>query len=335
MSATQRRLPLSLLSMFAGAVVASILWLHAGETLAQGYPNRPIRLIVGFPPGGAVDTLARIISTRMSDTMGQPVVVENRPGAAGNLATDLVAKAPSDGYIILLTTIGHAIAPSLTRKLPFDAVADFTPVTQLIASSMVLVVSAKVPATSLKEFIVLAKSKPGGLNYGSAGAGDPLGLAMELLKLSANIDIVPIQYKGVGPVFAALLAGEVDAAFMPTSTSLGYLKASTLRALAMGGLQRSPALPDVPTVAESGFPGFDSTNWQGLFVPVKTPPDVVKSIQREAAKVLSMPEVRDRLIAAGQEPVGSTPQEFEAKVNADVAKFARIIRDARVPVQDY
>ena len=315
-------------------IAACALVLASGAALAQAYPNKPIHLVVGFPPGGAVDTLARVLGPKLGDALGQPVVVENKPGAAGNLATEYVAKSAPDGYTILLTTIGHAIAPSLTRKLPFDAVNDFAPVTQLIASSMLLVVPAKMPAKTLPEFIALAKAKPGGLNYGSSGVGDPLGLATEMLKQAAGIDVVAIQYKGVGPTFTALLAGEVDAAFMPTSTSLGYMKAGTLRALAIGSAQRSPVLPDVPTVAESGYPGFESVNWQGLFVPAKTPPEIVRMIQREAAKALALPDIRERLIAAGQDPVGSTPQEFQAKVNADVAKFARIIKEARIPLQD-
>jgi tripartite-type tricarboxylate transporter receptor subunit TctC len=311
---------------------ASALW--AGAAAAQAYPNRPVHLILGFPPGGAVDALARVVAPKLGDAMGQPIVIENKPGAAGNLATDFVAKSAPDGYTILLTTIGHTIAPSLARKPPFDAIADFVPVSQLIASSMVLVVPAKVTAKTLPEFIALAKAKPGGLNYGSSGVGDPLGLAMEVLKLQAGVDIVAIQYKGVGPTYTALLAGEVDAAFMPLSASLPYLKAGQLRALAIGSAQRSLVLPDLPTVAESGFPGFEAVNWQGFFVPAKTPPEIVARISADTAKVLAMPEVRDRLIPAGQDPIGSTPKEFEAKVAADAAKFARVIKEAKIPLQE-
>jgi tripartite-type tricarboxylate transporter receptor subunit TctC len=324
----------TLLSSLAIAACVAVAGLHAGAAGAQSYPSKPMHLIVGFPPGGAVDGLARVLGPKLSEFLGQQVIVENRPGAAGNIATDYVAKAPPDGHTILLTTIGHAIAPSLSRKPPFDAMADFVPVSQLIASSMMIVAIPKLPVISLKDVIALAKSKPGALNYGSAGAGDPLGLAMEMFKLAAGLDIVPIQYKGVGPTYVALLAGEVDLAVMPTSTSLAYFKAGTLRPIAVAGLRRSPALPDVPTIAESGFPGFDSTNWQGLFVPAKTPIDIARRIQREAARTIALPEIRDRMIAGGQEPIASTPEEFELKLKSDVAKFARIIKEAKIPLQD-
>ena len=182
--------------------------------------------------------------------------------------------------------------------------------------------------------MALAKSKPGKLNYGSSGAGDPLGLAMEVLKLQAGLDIVEVPYKGVGPTYTALLAGDIEAAFMPPSASIPYIKAGTLRPIAMGGAQRSVALPDLPTVAESGYPGFDAVNWQGLFLPANTPMDIARRYQREIVKVLAMPEIRERLLAGGQDVVASTPEEFTARIKADVAKFGRVIHDAKIPLQD-
>ncbi|HZQ60814.1 MAG TPA: tripartite tricarboxylate transporter substrate binding protein [Casimicrobiaceae bacterium] len=318
--------------LIAGAAVT----IASAATLveAQGFPAKPIKLVVGYPPGGAVDGNARIIAPKLAEVLGQPVVIENRAGASGNIATEFVAHAPPDGYTILLTTIGHTITPSLMRKPPFDPIGDFVPVTQVSGTSMVLLVNPKVPANNLAEFVALAKSKPGKLNYGSPGAGDPLGLSMEVLKLTTGIDVVEVPYKGVGPIFTALIAGEIDAAFMPPSASIPYMKAGTLRALAIGSARRSPALPDLPTVAESGYPGFDAVNWQGLLLPAKTPMDIAYQYQRAIVKVLATPDIKDRLIAGGQEGVGSTPEEFTAKIRADTAKFERIIREARIPQQD-
>lgn len=301
---------------------------------AQNFPSKPIRLIIGYPPGGAVDANARLIAPKLGDLLGQPVVVENRPGASGVIATDYVAKSPPDGYTILLTTIGHAITPVITKKPPYEPIADFVPVTQVTGTSMVLLVNPKVAAKTLPEFVALAKANPGKLNYGSSGPGDPLGLAMEVLKLTAGIDVVEVPYKGVGPTFTAMLAGDIEAAFMPPSASLPYIKAGTLRPIAMGGAQRSVALPDIPTVAESGYPGFDAVNWQGLFLPANTPPDIAQRYQREVAKVVAMPEIRDRLIAGGQDVVASTPEEFTVRIKSDVAKFGKVVRDAKIPLQD-
>ena len=317
-----------------GAVALLATALTVPFVHAQPFPSKPIRLIIGYPPGGAVDANARLLAPKLGDALGQPVVVENRPGASGNIATEFVAKAAPDGYTILLTTIGHTITPSLIRKPPFDAIGDFVPVSQVTGTSMVLLVNPKVPATTLPEFVALAKSQPGKLNYGSSGAGDPLGLAMELLKLTTGTNLVEVPYKGVGPTFTALLGHEIDAAFMPPSASLPYIKAGTLRAIALGGAKRSTALPDLPTVAEGGYPGFDAVNWQGLLLPAKTPIEIAHQYHREIVKILAMPDVRERLISGGQEPVGSSPEEFAAKIKADVGKFARVIREAKIPLQD-
>lgn len=326
LAAAQRRL--------CGAVIAAALAFLAADALAQPYPAKPVRIVVGYPPGGAVDANARLLAPKLAEVLGQSVLVENRPGAAAQIATDHVAKSAPDGHTVLLTTMGHAIGPSLYRKLPYDAVADLASVSQTTAASMILVVAPKVAANTLKDFVALANARPGGLNYGSAGIGDPLGFTMEIFKVTAGINVVGVQYKGVGPVYTALLAGEVDAAFMPTSLSLGHLAAGRLRALATGSPQRLGALPDVPTVAESGYPGFEATNWQGMFVPAKTPAEIVRTIQSAVARTLAMPDVRERMLSAGQEPVGSTPEAFDAKVRAEMDRFARIVREARIPLLD-
>lgn len=317
-----------------GAVIAAALGCFAAGALAQAYPSKPVRIVVGYPPGGALDANARLLAPRLAEILGQSVVVDNRPGAAAQIATDHVAKSAPDGHTILLTTVGHAISPSLFRKLPYDALADFVNITQSTAASMILVVNPKLAANTLKEFVALAAARPGALNYGSPGIGDPLGFSMEVFKVTAAINVTAIQYKGVGPVYTALLAGEVDAAFMPTSLSLGHLAAGRLRALATGSPQRLGALPDVPTVAESGYAGFEATNWQGMLAPARTPPDIVKTIQSAVARALAVPEVRERMLSAGQEPIGSTPEAFDARMKADMAKFARIVKEARIPLVD-
>ncbi len=317
------------LPWFAACVLAACAVLVHPDALAQSFPSRQIRIVVGFPPGGAVDANARTLAPKLAEILGQPVVVENRPGAAAQIAAEYVARQPADGHTLLLATVGHAITPALYRKLPYDTLGDFVAITQTTAASMLLLVSPRVTAQSLQAFIAAGVKQPGTLNYGSAGTNDPLGLAMEVLKFRANADIVAVQYKGVGPIYTALLASEIDAAFMPTSQSLGHISGGKLRALATGSPQRLSILPDVPTVAESGYPGYEATNWQGLFAPAKTPADTVRKIQAAVAQVLAAPEVRERMIAAGSEPIGSTPEAFDAKVRAEVARYAQVVEASR------
>ena len=309
--------------------------LAAGVAHAQSaYPGKPVRVVVPFAAGGAVDALARMVAPGLGELLGQTIVVDNRPGAGGNLAADAVAHSAPDGYTLLLTTNGHAISPALYRKLPFDAVKDFAPVTQLLATTLILVASPNFSAANTRELIALAKAKPGALNYGSTGIGNPLHLTMELLKISAGIDIVPVPYKGDAPLSAALMSGEVDVAVVPLATSVQNIRAGRIKALAVTGARRISSLPAVPTIAESGIPGFDSTSWQGLFAPAGIPRGIVDRLQRETAKALGAPEVRERLTGLGGDIVASTPEEFEAKFKADLAMFARIIREAKIPLQD-
>jgi tripartite-type tricarboxylate transporter receptor subunit TctC len=308
--------------------------LHAGPAPAQTYPSKPIRIVVPFVAGGAVDTLARMLGAKLSDTLGQPVIVENRPGAGGNIAADAVAKSPPDGYTILQNTNGQAISPAIYRSLPFDVVKDFIPVTQLVASQLVLVASPKLSATSVAELIALAKAKPGGLNYGMTGVGNPLHLTMEMFKTAAGVDIQAVPYKGDAAIFPALITGEVQVAVVPMATTLPHVAAGTLRALAVAGAKRSAALPNVPTVAEAGLAGFESSSWQGWFVPANTPREVVGTIQRAAKTALSAPDVLERLRITGNEAVGSTPAEFETRFKADLAKFAKIVKEAHISPQD-
>jgi len=318
---------------WAFSIVLAALGFAAGDGLAQSYPSKPIRLIVPFAAGGAVDVLARLLGSKLSESIGQPVLVENRPGVGGNLGADAVAKSPPDGYTILQTPNGQAITPALYRNLPFDPVKDFTPVTQLVASTLILVASPHLKVASTQQLIALAKSKPGSLNYGSSGVGNPLHLTMEMFKHAAGIDILAVPYRGDAQINAALIAGEVQVAVVPLATARPLVEDGQLRALAVTGARRPAALPNVPTIAET-IPGFESSSWQGWFVAAKTPRDTVEFIQRETAKVLTAPDVRERLMAMVYEPVGSTPSEFDAYFKAEVAKFAKVVEAAHIPKQD-
>jgi tripartite-type tricarboxylate transporter receptor subunit TctC len=304
------------------------------EAQAQGYPTGPVRIVVPFAAGGAVDTVARVVGQRMSEFLKQPVVIENRPGAGGNLGTDAVAKSPPDGYTILLTTNGHAISPSLYRKLPYDPLRDFIPVTQLNASTLVLVASKKTPVQSVAEMIALAKSKPGGLTYGSTGVGNPLHLTMEMLKQQAGVEIVGVPYRGDAPLLTALTAGEVDLAVTPLPTTRAHVESGNLRALAVAGATRNQALPNVPTIAEQGVPGFTSSSWHGFFVPAQTPHDVVLRIYQDTKRALESPDVRERLVAMGIDPVATSPDAFAALVKRDIERFAEVVKKAQIPLQD-
>jgi tripartite-type tricarboxylate transporter receptor subunit TctC len=316
------------------ALIAAALCLNGAGAFAQTFPSKPVRIIVPFAAGGAVDDLARIIGAKLGAAFHQPVVVENHAGAGGNLGADVVAKSSPDGYTILQTTNGQAISPSLYRALPFDAVTDFVPVTQLVASTLVLVAGPGLPVASTGELIALAKSRPGKLNYGSSGVGNPLHLTMEMIKFAAGIEIEPVPYRGDAQINTALMAGEVEVAVVPLATSLPLIAAGKLRALGVTSARRSAALPDVPTVAESGVAGFASSSWQGFFVAARTPHDIVDLIQRETAKVLQAPDMRARLAALTYEPVGSTPQEFEAYFKSELARFSGVVKQAHIPPLD-
>lgn len=313
-------------------IVGALLW--SGAAAAQGYPTQPVRIVVPFAAGGAVDSVARIVGAKLAQSWGQPVVVENKPGAGGNIAADTVAKATPDGHTVLLTTNGHAISPSLYRSLPFDAVKDFTPVTQLIESPLLLVAANNLQVSSLKELTALAKAKPGSLNYGSTGVGNPLHLSMEMLKRETGLDAQAVPYRGDAPLNTALIAGEVQIAIVPIATGRANVENKLVRGLAVTTSQRSKMMPDLPTLAEQGVAGFDTSSWQGLFVPAKTPSAVVTKIYQDVKKALSAPDVQERLKTFAAEPVGSSPDEFAAKFKADLEKYARIVREAKIPMQD-
>lgn len=318
---------------FAIALGLVALGPAAAHAQAERYPARPIRIVVPFAAGGAVDTLARLVGGKLGESIGQPVIIENRAGAGGNLAAEIVAKAAADGYTILLTTNGLAIAPSLYNKLPFDPAQDFRPVTQVVASALVLVASPKSELKTVQEFVAAAKARPGGLNYGSTGIANPLHLTMEMIKIAAGLDVQPVPYRGDAPLMAALIAGEIEVAVVPMITARPHIDGGRLRALAVTAGRRSSALPDVPTLMEQGV-AVDSSSWNALFAPAQTPPEIVETIQRETRKVLGLADVRERINGFGAEPVGSTPDEFAALFKADILRFARIVEDAKIPKQD-
>jgi tripartite-type tricarboxylate transporter receptor subunit TctC len=308
--------------------------LAAGQAAAQSFPSKPIRLIVPFPAGGSVDAVGRSVAQRLAEYLKQPVVVDNRAGAGGNVGADAVAKAAPDGYTLLITTPGLAIARSIYRKLPFDPASDFAPISQLTSTYLILVVHQNVPANSVAELIALAKAQPGKLNYGSSGSGATIHLATELFKISTGTNIVHVPYKGEAPAYTALLGNEVQLTVGPVSGLLPHIKAGRLRALGVSSSTRAPAMPEVPTIAEAGVPGYEFSSWFGLFAPAGTPREVIARLQQEAARAMAQPEVRERLPAMGNEAVGSTSEQFTAKFQAEIAKYAAVVKAAGIPPAD-
>jgi tripartite-type tricarboxylate transporter receptor subunit TctC len=306
----------------------------ASSALAQTYPSRTVTIVTPFSPGGPVDAMARVFAGKMSDSMGQPVIVENRAGAGGAIGMNSVAKAAPDGYTILYSPNSIAINPALYRKLPFNPEKDLAPISQTLSTTLILAAHPKLNIASVQELVALARAQPGKLNFGSSGVADPLQLAMEMLKTSTGVDMLAIPYKGQGPMFGALLAGEVDVAVVSLQAALAPIRGGQLRALAVTGLKRSPALPQVPTVAESGVPGYDISSWHGFFAPAATPQEIIARLHKEIARAVHLPDVRQRVEATGNEVVGSTPEEFAEKFRTDVARFKKIVQDARIPYQD-
>ncbi|HYK15841.1 MAG TPA: tripartite tricarboxylate transporter substrate binding protein, partial [Burkholderiales bacterium] len=299
-----------------------------------GYPTRPVRIVVAYTPAGTTDILARIVAQKMNEAWGQPVIVENRPGANGNIGTEYAAKATPDGYTLLMVTAGtHGINPGLYRKLGFDAVKDFAPVSLVAMVPNVFVVNNAVPSKDLKEFIAYAKANQGKLNYGSPGNGSTAHLSMELFKSMTGIQMVHVPYKGSAGVLADLIGGQIVVTMDNMPPYVPQVKAGKIRALAVSPARRSPALPDVPTVAEAGVPGYDSGAWFGLVAPANTPKDLVDKLSREIARILKLPDVSARLADLGAEAVGSTPEQFSAHIKAEIAKWAKVIRDANVELQ--
>lgn len=298
------------------------------SAVAQNFPTKPIRIVVGLAPGGGTDIVARMVGQRLSAAIGQQVIIDNRSGASGNIAAEIVARSPADGYTLIVVTASHAINPSLFPKMSYDPIKDFSAVTQLTAQPYLFVVNPGVPAKSVKEFIALAKSRKGGLTYASSGSGLLGHLGMELLKTQAKFEAVHIPYKGAGPALIDTIAGQVDAFFPTIISGLPQVKNGKVRVIGVTTLRRAVLLPDVPTVAEQGFPDYEVSGWYGLLAPAGTPGDVIGYLNAEVVKVLRSPEGRERLAAEGAEGVGNTPEQFGAYMRSEMVKWGKVVRQS-------
>ena len=310
----------------------ALMFLCIGAAPAQSYPTKPIRLIVGSPAGGGGDTVARTVTQPLAEMLGQPIVVENRPGAGGNIGADVVAKAPPDGYTLLLAFTGHVINPGLYAKLPFDTVRDFAPVTMLATNQTVLVVHPSVPAKTVKDLIALARAKPGKFTAGSL-PGSSQHLAGELFKSMAKLDLLFIPYKGNSQALTGLMSGEVDVMFNTMTIVQPHVRSGKMRALAVTGKSRSQLMPEVPTIAEAALPGFSSVGWYGIIAPAKTPDAVTEKLHQSLTKILESADVRQRLVAMGNEPVGTRPKEFDAFIKEEIPRWSKVILDAKIKLE--
>jgi tripartite-type tricarboxylate transporter receptor subunit TctC len=298
---------------------------HA-QVPAANYPAKQIRVIVPFPAGGPTDAIARTIGQKLSETWGQPVIVDNRPGAGGNIGTELAAKSPADGYTLFIGTVANAINQSLFAKLPFDFVRDFAPVTQNYVTGLILAVHPSLPAHSVKELIALAKAHPGQLSYSSSGVGGTPHLAGELFNSMAGVKMVHVPYKGSAPAMADLLGGHIQLTFDNMLTVLPQVKAGKLRGLAVTMATRSPLAPELPTVAEAGLKGFEVKSWNGVVVPTGTPKEIIARLNGEIVRILRQPDLREKFLVQGVELVPTTPEEFGAFIKQDIAKWAKVIQ---------
>jgi len=316
-------------------IAAVLLLMNVSVALAQhnpasDYPDRPVRFIVPWPPGGGTDVFARVIGEKLHQSLGQPFVVENRPGAAGNIGATYVARATPDGYTIMLATLTLATNPALYKNIEFDAVKDLAPITLIAGVPHMLVVNPSVPANNVKELIALAKAKPGKLNYSSAGIGSPFHIAGELFKEMAGVNIVHVPYKGGGPAIMDVAGGQIDMSFANLVAVLPLVKSGKLRALAVTSSKRSSAAPDVPTMAEAGVPGYDFSSWFGAFAPAGTPHEIIVKLNHEIIKALQSPEVAKQLTAQGADLVADTPEEFSAYLKSETAKWRKVIKAAGI-----
>jgi tripartite-type tricarboxylate transporter receptor subunit TctC len=321
----------------AGMALAAVGTLHAQTSstdTAKEYPNRPLREIVPFPPGGGVDIVTRIVAAKWSEFLGQPIVVENRAGAGGTLGADIAAKALPDGYTLLTCQVAsHGVSPAVYNKLPYDHIKDFAPISLIGTTPNVLVVHPSVPVHSLREFIDYVKANPGKYNYASPGIGTSPQMTMELFKLTTGIDLVHVPYKGGAPALADVMGGQVTGMFGNLPEQLAAIKGGKTRALAVSTLKRSPQLPDVPTVAESGFPGFEVTVWYGVCTQAEVPKPIVAKLSDTLVRTLNMPEIKARLAENTIEASPTTPAEFAAFIKAETQKWARVVSDDRIPKQ--
>ncbi|MBI3371007.1 MAG: tripartite tricarboxylate transporter substrate binding protein [Betaproteobacteria bacterium] len=322
----------------ASSLLVPLLILCASATVCQAqpaakadaYPVKPVRMILGFPAGGSVDIAARIIGPRLSERLGQQVIVDNRPGSTGNIAAELAAKAAPDGYTLYMATSVNAVSMSLFKSLPYHPVKDFDPVSLCVTTSYMLVVNPGVPAKSVQELVALAKAKPGTLNYATTGNGSPAHLSAELLKLMAGINLVHVPYKGGPQATTDLLGGQVQLTFSNIPSVLPHVKSEKLRALAVTSAQRTPLAPNLPTVAESGYPGFEVLSWYGVMAPKGTPKPVIDRLNAELVGVLALADVKEQLSVQGLEAASNSPQQFAAFFDSEIGKYAKLIKEANI-----
>jgi tripartite-type tricarboxylate transporter receptor subunit TctC len=317
------------------AALAALLLaaIFAQQAASADYPTRPVRMVVPFAPGGGTDISARIVAEGMSQALGQTIVIDNRPGAGSVLGCEIVAKSSPDGYTLLLGNISMAFNAALYKKLPFDTLRDFIPVTLVTDQPNILVSHPSLPAKNFKEFIALARSQPGKLTYGSAGLGAGTHLAMEMLMMSQKIELVHIPYKGTGPALTALLGNQISAFFSTFASALPHVKAERLRAFAVTSVKRAPTLPAVPTVAESGVPGYEYSTWYGLLVPARTPRAIVEKLNKATVGVLKNPDYVKRLEVQGMEAIPSTSAHYAAYLKSETDKWTKVVRAAKIPQQ--
>ena len=320
--------------MFRYLSAALALIATAGALAQSTYPNRPVTMVVGFAPGGGTDITARTIAKKLADYLGQQVIVENRAGAGGNIATEMVAKANPDGYTILLANVGSlTVAPHLNAKLPYDPQRDLAPISMAVVFANVLVVNPTVPAVTLDQYVKLANSRPGGMPYGTSGIGGAGHLAGELFKLMAKANLVHVPYKGGGPAMSDLLGGQIPSLFASAPSVVPHVKAGKIRALAVTGAKRSASFPDVPTIAELGYPGYEATNWYAYVAPSRTPKEIIERLNREIVRTLNTPETSNQLLGHGEEPTPSTPEELAKTIERELATWGRVVKEAGIQAQ--
>ncbi|MGZ5119282.1 MAG: tripartite tricarboxylate transporter substrate binding protein [Burkholderiales bacterium] len=320
--------------MRSGArLAATLVFSLAATASAQSYPDHPVRVVVPFPAAGGTDILARLLVQRMAERLGANFVIDNRAGAGGTIGTEIVAKATPDGYTILVASSSHTINPSVYKKIGYDPARDFAPVTLIASGPGLLVVHPSVPAKNVKELIALAKSRPGQLIYASAGNGTPPHLAAELFKSMADVDLVHIPYKGNVPAFVDLLSGAVSLSFPTITSGLPQVRSGKLRALGVTSKERSTVVPDVPTIAESGLPGYEATTWYGMLAPAKTRTLIITKLHDQMIEVLKLPDIREKLLAQGLEPVGNRPDQFAAIISMELVKWSKVVAAAGVKAE--
>jgi tripartite-type tricarboxylate transporter receptor subunit TctC len=325
---------LARMALLAGAGMIACASAQAPSKSALApYPNRPVQIIVPFTPGTGMDILARTVGQKLSERWGQPVLVDNRPGASGNIGTDMVVKAAPDGYTLLITANTLVMTVSLYRNVPYDPIRDLAPVEEMATGTMAVTLNPAVPARTLKELVAYAKANPGKLAYGSPGVGTPQHLATELFKSTAGIDLLHVPYKGSAGAITGLLSGDVAVMFNALHAVLPQVKAGKISAIAVGGPKRSPVAPDIPTVAESGYPDFDVDFWYGLLAPAATPREIIAKLNQDITQILNMPEMRETLSSQGLQPVTGTPEQFGALIKDDLARWANVIKAAGITAE--